>query len=100
LLQLNNFSSFFSVCAAILCVPVNRLSKTLAAVDGADLDLVTFFNSGLMNNSGNFSFYRKQQAAAKGPIIPYLALHLGDLIHIAENKLFNDEGELNFVGDF
>jgi hypothetical protein len=52
-----------------------------------------------MNNSGNFSVYRKQESSATGPVIPYLALHLRDLIYIAENKLFNEEGELNFAGN-
>ncbi len=71
----------------------------MGLIEQKDIDLLASYRSGVMNSTGNFSNYRKHELGVNGPIIPYLALHLGDLVHISENKLFNADGDINATGN-
>eukprot|EP01114_Cavostelium_apophysatum_P013255 TRINITY_DN3165_c0_g1_i1.p1 TRINITY_DN3165_c0_g1~~TRINITY_DN3165_c0_g1_i1.p1 ORF type:complete len:806 (+),score=184.24 TRINITY_DN3165_c0_g1_i1:117-2534(+) len=86
----NNFSSLFAVLAGLQLAPIYRLNlieKMSKQQQGAYENLLT-----LMNSKNSFKNYRTALQSAPPPKIPYLGVHLTDLVFI-------DEGNPDMVED-
>jgi hypothetical protein len=98
LCRLDNYASTFAVVAALSNAAISRLENSWALLEEAhrsalaELKVATDF-------SHSFQVYRTREAAVRGPCIPHLAVHLGDLIGISEgNRLSNKYGQINVAG--
>ncbi|KAL1918224.1 uncharacterized protein VTP21DRAFT_3490 [Calcarisporiella thermophila] len=90
--ELNNFNTLTAVLAALNNGPVGRLTQTFAVVRQRPIyqkyqGLVT-----LMSSDRSYQNYRLALKGSTAPCVPYLGVHLKDLVSIAEGNPDFKEG--------
>ncbi|KAH3766578.1 Ras guanine nucleotide exchange factor [Pelomyxa schiedti] len=93
----NNFFSSMAIFAAIMSEPVFKaLHIELPSQSGGAADPTLQALCSLFSAQGNYVKYRQAMLSAKAPSIPYLGVHLQDLVNIEEGMPTKLRGMINF----
>jgi len=95
LLRLNNFSSVFSIIAAINGSPLHRLKVTQADLPKATVDSLENMKT-LLSSAGSHKSYRELLKNCNPPAIPYIGVYCTDLTHIDDGNPNELDGLINF----
>eukprot|EP00026_Physarum_polycephalum_P002344 Phypoly_transcript_02350.p1 GENE.Phypoly_transcript_02350~~Phypoly_transcript_02350.p1 ORF type:complete len:840 (+),score=167.09 Phypoly_transcript_02350:149-2668(+) len=94
LLKLNNFNTLMSIIGGLNNSCVFRLKKTKKKLLSNARDVVANIEK-VMNTQQSFKNYRTALREANLPCLPYLGVHLSDLVFIEEGNPDNVDGEIN-----
>lgn len=87
--ELKNFHATMAVISALRSAPIHRLTKTWARIKSKLMDQYMSITN-LVSEQDNYILLRDQVKVSKPPCIPYLGIHLTDLVHLScaagENK--------------
>ncbi|KAF9905208.1 hypothetical protein EC991_001911 [Linnemannia zychae] len=95
--DMGNFNTTMAIIGAMNTSSIHRLMQTREQLQGKDI-WVTFKElEHLMSSERSFFEYRTALKAQKLPCIPYLGVHLGDLLSISEgNRDFRQDGSIHW----
>eukprot|EP00005_Dracoamoeba_jomungandri_P012234 CAMPEP_0174267954 /NCGR_PEP_ID=MMETSP0439-20130205/35551_1 /TAXON_ID=0 /ORGANISM="Stereomyxa ramosa, Strain Chinc5" /LENGTH=1811 /DNA_ID=CAMNT_0015355801 /DNA_START=40 /DNA_END=5472 /DNA_ORIENTATION=+ len=91
--DLNNFSSLMAFVAGWNSAAVSRLKRTNREIPKRNLELMMSIEN-TMSNQGNYNNYRTLITSVNPPCVPYLGVHLQDLVFIEEGNSDFCEGHL------
>ncbi|KAL6054918.1 Son of sevenless 1 [Balamuthia mandrillaris] len=88
LLALNNFNGIQEVLAGLQCAAVYRLKRTWRKLSRNHKEVMAAFTQlkELMSDFGSYKNYRQALVATSPPCIPYLGIHLSDILHIEDGN--------------
>jgi len=92
LMNLNNFNTLWGIMAGLHLASVHRLG---ASEKASKMDIWKKVEK-LMKPEGNHNNYRKVLANVTGPCIPYLGVHLTDLVFIEDGNPDNLDEKINY----
>ena len=78
----NNFNTLLAVLAGIKAGPIHRLRSTRQVVEGRPAQKAFTSLEKVMSSDKSFSAYRLALRTAEGPTLPYLGVHLQDLLYV------------------
>ncbi|KAF9347941.1 hypothetical protein BGX26_000589 [Mortierella sp. AD094] len=91
--DLGNFNTTMAIIGAMNTSSIHRLVQTRELLQGKEIWNTFKELEHLMSSERSFFEYRAALRASRLPCIPYLGVHLGDLLSISEgNKDFRQDG--------
>ncbi|KAF8975179.1 hypothetical protein BGZ46_009370, partial [Entomortierella lignicola] len=95
--DMGNFNTTMAIIGAMNTSPIHRLVQTREHLQGKEVWATFKELEHLMSSERSFYEYRQALKAQKQPCIPYLGVHLGDLLSISEgNRDFRQDGTIHW----
>ncbi|KAK3840179.1 MAG: ras guanine nucleotide exchange factor domain-containing protein [Linnemannia elongata] len=95
--DMGNFNTTMAIIGAMNTSSIHRLMQTREQLRGKEIWTTFKDLERLMSSERSFFEYRAALKAQKLPCIPYLGVHLGDLLSISEgNKDFRQDGSIHW----
>jgi hypothetical protein len=97
--DVGNLNAVMEVISGLNSLPVQRLRSAWRAVPSKHISALKKMED-LMAPSQNFLKYRQELKAGTstmGFVVPYIGVHLGDLVHIAEGYLDPEDGKYDLA---
>ncbi|KAG0015743.1 hypothetical protein BGZ82_001296 [Podila clonocystis] len=95
--EMGNFNTTMAIIGAMNTSSIHRLGQTRELLQSKEIWNTFKDLEHLMSSERSFFEYRQALKATKLPCIPYLGVHLGDLLSISEgNKDYRQDGTLHW----
>ncbi|KAF9185535.1 hypothetical protein BGZ51_002608 [Haplosporangium sp. Z 767] len=95
--DMGNFNTTMAIIGAMNTSSIHRLVQTRELLQGKEIWNTFEELQRLMSSERSFSEYRNALKVQKLPCIPYLGVHLGDLLSISEgNRDFRQDGTIHW----
>ncbi|KAF8947769.1 hypothetical protein BGZ47_008011 [Haplosporangium gracile] len=95
--DMGNFNTTMAIIGAMNTSSIHRLMQTRELLQGKEIWMTFKELEHLMSSERSFFEYRAALKAQKLPCIPYLGVHLGDLLSISEgNRDFRQDGSIHW----
>ncbi|KAF9027682.1 hypothetical protein BGZ52_002407 [Haplosporangium bisporale] len=95
--DMGNFNTTMAIIGAMNTSSIHRLVQTRDLLQGKEIWTTFKELEHLMSSERSFHEYRNALKTAKLPCIPYLGVHLGDLLSISEgNRDFRQDGNIHW----
>ncbi|KAF9143291.1 hypothetical protein BGX30_000883 [Mortierella sp. GBA39] len=95
--DMGNFNTTMAIIGAMNTSSIHRLMQTRELLRGKEIWTTFKDLERLMSSERSFFEYRAALKAQKLPCIPYLGVHLGDLLSISEgNRDFRQDGSIHW----
>ncbi|KAG0040870.1 hypothetical protein BGZ82_007892 [Podila clonocystis] len=95
--DMGNFNTTMAIIGAMNTSSIHRLVQTRELLQGKEIWTTFKELEHLMGSERSFHEYRNALKTAKLPCIPYLGVHLGDLLSISEgNRDFRQDGNIHW----
>lgn len=95
--DMGNFNTTMAIIGAMNTSPIHRLIQTRELLQGKEVWTTFKELEHLMSYERSFSEYRQALKAQKQPCIPYLGVHIGDLLSISEgNRDYRQDGMIHW----
>ncbi|KAF9413365.1 hypothetical protein BGZ94_000758 [Podila epigama] len=95
--DMGNFNTTMAIIGAMNTSSIHRLVQTRELLQGKEIWTTFKELEHLMSSERSFHEYRTALKAAKMPCIPYLGVHLGDLLSISEgNRDLRQDGNIHW----
>ncbi|KAG0237422.1 hypothetical protein BGW42_000998 [Actinomortierella wolfii] len=92
-----NYNTTMAIVGAMNTSSIHRLVQTREMLQNKEIWTTFKELEKLMSSERSFAEYRAALKATKPPCIPYLGVHLGDLLSISEgNKDFRQDGSIHW----
>ena len=89
--QIKNFNTLFEIACSLTMAPVYRLKKTWKLLSKKDKEVLNKLLS-FVSSSDNQRAYREELNKIAPPCLPYLGVHLKDLVFAEEGNPNQQEG--------
>ncbi|KAF9281681.1 hypothetical protein BGZ68_006472 [Mortierella alpina] len=95
--DMGNFNTTMAIIGALNTSSIHRLAQTRELLQGKEIWNTLKGLEQLMSSERSFFEYRSALKVQKLPCIPYLGVHLGDLLSISEgNRDFRQDGNIHW----
>ncbi|KAF9112784.1 hypothetical protein BGX27_002829 [Mortierella sp. AM989] len=95
--EMGNFNTTMAIIGAMNTSSIHRLAQTRELLQGKEVWATFKELEHLMSSERSFFEYRQALKVQKLPCIPYLGVHLGDLLSISEgNRDFRQDGTIHW----